>query len=290
MNFGKLEDISGIDFSLPQDHPFTSKNLKKKKTKEISVYVGAARWSRSELKGLYPRGTKDELSYYATQFNSIELNATFYSMPSAEQIHIWRSKTPSDFKFFPKITSSISHYRRLINVVDKVTDFAMAVMNFEEQLGMIFMQLHDNFKPKDYDRLEKFVKDWPQELPLAIELRNEEWFSNKSVNAKVFQLFEENNITAILVDTPGRRDVLHMHLTTSTAFIRYVSANDEVDIQRLDSWVERATQWKQQGLENLYFFVHQKVDKETPMLSAYLIESINKKWNTNYNVPKLANP
>ena len=109
------------------------------------------------LKGFYPRGTKDELAYYSTQFNSIELNATFYQMPAWQQVETWKNKTPDGFKFFPKITATISHYKRLIDVGVLVNDYCNAVSNFEDKLGMVFLQLHDNFKPKDFERLQKDV-------------------------------------------------------------------------------------------------------------------------------------
>lgn len=115
--------------------------------------------NKTDLKGFYRKGTKDELTYYPTQFNSIELNANFYSMPSPEQVLTWKDKTPADFRFFPKVPNTVSHYRRLLNITDVVTAFASSVLNFDERLRMVFLQLHDNFKPKDYDRLETFIKD-----------------------------------------------------------------------------------------------------------------------------------
>ena len=79
MIFGKVENPDLIDFSLPPDHSDTLKILLNSGRKGITnVSVGCAKWNRTDLKGFYPRGTKDELSYYSTQFNSIELNATFY--------------------------------------------------------------------------------------------------------------------------------------------------------------------------------------------------------------------
>lgn len=159
MKFGQVEDPSLVDFSLPNTHLRTLEVLKENKNGFQNLSIGCAKWNKTDLKGFYPRGTKDELTYYATQFNSIELNATFYSLPSPEQVRIWKEKTPSDFKFFPKITNTISHYRRLINVTDVVTQYVTSIMNFEEQLGMVFLQLHDNFKPKDFDRLEKFIQE-----------------------------------------------------------------------------------------------------------------------------------
>ena len=288
MKFGQVEDPSKIDFTLPKDNSHTKEILKKSKAKNMDISIGCAKWNKTDLKGFYPKGTKDELTYYATQFNSIELNATFYGMPSPDQVSTWKEKTPSDFKFFPKITNTVSHFRRLLNIDDVVTQFATAVMNFDEKLGMVFLQLHDNFKPKDYERLESFIKKWPKEIPLAVELRNNEWFADEEIFDKTCQLFEENNIANIIVDTAGRRDMLHMRLTTPVAFIRYVGANAESDYERLDDWLERIKKWKSEGLEKLYFFVHQNVEKASPLLSAYFIEKMNKEFGTEIHIPVMA--
>jgi uncharacterized protein YecE (DUF72 family) len=77
-----------------------------------------------------------------------------------------------------------------------------------------------------------------------------------------------------------------MRLTTPTAFIRWVGANHESDRTRLDEWVERIAKWKKQGLEKLNFFVHQNVERESPLLSAYFIERLNNKVGTDLAVPK----
>jgi len=288
MKFGQVADPSQIDFTLPKDHPQTKFILNQNKKGLDNISIGCAKWNKTDLKGFYPKGTKDELTYYATQFNSIELNATFYGMPTAEQVQTWKEKTPKDFKFFPKITNTVSHFRRLLNVTDVVTQFASAVLNFDEKLGMVFLQLHDNFKPKDYERLEKFVQDWPKEVPLAIELRNTEWFTDEEVFNTICELFEMNNITNIIVDTAGRRDMLHMRLTTPNAFIRYVGANADSDYARLEDWLKRLTQWKKEGLQNLYFFVHQNIEKASPLLSSHLIKKMNEEWGTEIHIPTLA--
>ncbi|WP_304344503.1 DUF72 domain-containing protein [Chryseobacterium koreense] len=287
MKFGQVEDPSKIDFTLPKDHPKTVEVLKRNNKGLENISIGCAKWNKTDLKGFYPKGTKDELTYYATQFNSIELNATFYGMPTPEQVRIWKEKTPANFKFFPKITNTVSHFRRLLNITDAVTQFATAVLEFDEKLGMVFLQLHDNFKPKDFERLEKFVKDWVKEIPLAIELRNAEWFYDEEIFNKTCTLFEENKITNIIVDTAGRRDMLHMRLTTASAFIRYVGANAESDYSRLDDWLERLAKWKEEGLQNLYFFVHQNIEKASPLLSAYFIEKFNKEFEVEIHIPEM---
>ena len=114
MKFGSVENPENIDFTLPKDHPDTKKVLNKSKDDKIpEIYVGSAKWSNADLKGFYPRGTKDELIYYSSQFNSIELNATFYRIFSADQYSKWCDKTPDGFKFFPKLNQEISYCKRL---------------------------------------------------------------------------------------------------------------------------------------------------------------------------------
>lgn len=286
MKFGKVADPSMVDFSIPPTTEGTLKILKSSRSDQpLEVYVGCAKWNKTDLKGFYPRGTKDELAYYSTQFNAIELNATFYNSPSKQQIETWREKTPADFKFFPKIPQSISHFSRLLNTDEKVKDFVDATVLFEDKLGMGFLQLIDNFKPTNFDRLEGFLRNFPQGYPLAVEVRNEEWFSDKIIAQRFYQLLEETNKTNILVDTAGRRDMMHMRLTTPTAFIRYVGANHPSDYSRLDQWVETIREWKEAGLQQLYFFIHQNVEVESPLLAAHFIKRLNKAIGTNLTIP-----
>lgn len=286
MKFGQVADPSIIDFTIPPTPPETLDLLASSDSdKPMEVYVGCAKWNKTDLKGFYPRGTKDELAYYSTQFNSIELNATFYNSPSKQQVETWREKTPKDFKFFPKIPQSISHFSRLLNTDEKVKEFVDATVLFEDKFGMAFLQLIDNFKPKDFDRLEKFLRNFPKGYPLAVEVRNEEWFKPE-VAEKFFALLEETNKTNVLVDTAGRRDMMHMRLTTPTAFVRYVGANHPTDYTRLDEWIQTIVQWKEAGLQQLYFFIHQNVEIESPLLAAHFIEKLNKAIGTNLHIPQ----
>lgn len=101
-------------------------------------------------------------------------------------------------------------------------------------------------------------------------------------------LFEKHSITNIIVDSARRRDLLHMRLTTDTAFIRYVGANADSDYTRLDDLIERLKIWKKEELENLYFFVHQNIEKASPLLSAYFVEAVNKELDMNIHVPVMA--
>ena len=289
MKFGQSENPDLIDFRLPADNEKTAEILKQNdKGNPLNVYVGCAKWNKTDLKNFYPKGTKDELAYYSTQFNSIELNATFYKIPSRDQVISWKDKTPDGFKFFPKINQTISHFRRLNDVQALVEEYCDNISNFEDKLGMAFLQLHDNFGYKNYDKLVSFIENFPKAIPLAVEMRNTEWFNNATVSAEVYQLFEKHQITNVLVDTAGRRDLLHMRLTTPFAFIRYVGANDpQSDRERLDDWIDRLKVWVELGLRDIYFFVHQNIEMESPFLSAYFIERLNKEFGLNLQIPKL---
>ncbi len=288
MKFGKVEHPELVDFTIPQDHPDTEIVLSNdSNTGKANIFVGCAKWNRQDLKNFYPRGTKDELVYYASQFNSIELNATFYRIFPAEQYQKWYDKTPDDFKFFPKMTNEVSHLRRLNDKVYEVADRYLEVTSLlKEKLGTIFLQMHNNFGPKNWDRVVQFVNFWPKEFPLAMEFRHTDWFTDEKVAQELYHLLKENGIANVLVDTAGRRDLMHMRLSTNEAFVRYVGANHESDYARLDDWVEKLKEWEKLGLKNIHFFLHQNLEKESPLLAAHFIGKLNKQLDCNLRIPQ----
>lgn len=289
MKFGQVDDPAKIDFTIPPDHPGTTKLLKKHalKSDDLDVYVGCAKWNKEDLKNFYPKGTKDELAYYSTQFNCIELNATFYRLFPPTTFEKWCATVPKHFRFFPKLEQSISHFRRLKDVQELVEHNVANMSHLREKLVMPFLQLHDNFAPKDFERVEAFVNNWKYDVPLAVEFRHTGWCNDETVATKVYELFEAHSVTNVLVDTAGRRDLMHMRLTTPTAFVRWVGSNEpKSDRSRLDDWIVRIAKWKKAGLQKLFFFVHQNEEKESPALSAHFIERLNKKVGTDLAVPK----
>ena len=76
-----------------------------------------------------------------------------------------------------------------------------------------------------------------------------------------------------------------MALTTPHAFIRFVSCYHEKDYQRMDEWAERLKQWKNNGIESIYFFMHQDMEKDFPFLSTYLVEKFNQVLGTQLPIP-----
>lgn len=288
MKFGSADNPGDMDLSLPDDHPGTKQVLSNKGgSGKPDLYVGCAKWNRKDLKGFYPKGTGDELEYYGSQFNAVELNATFYNIFDADQIEKWRNKVPANFKFFPKVHRYISHLKWLNDIEERTDDYIDSIVHFKDNLGTIFLQLRGNFKPKFFDRVTNFIEYWPEGIPLAVELRHPDWFDDEKAADELYALFEENNIANVITDTVGRRDLLHMRLTSNEAFVRYVGANHPSDVSRLDEWVPRLKKWNEQGLQNIHFFVHQNKEKKSPQLAAHFIKTMNEALDTDLKIPDI---
>jgi uncharacterized protein YecE (DUF72 family) len=289
VKFGQVDDPQAVDFTIPPDHPDTERVLKQNsKSHDLEVYVGCNQWHKDGLNNFYPKGTNDELAYYSTQFNSIELNATFYRIFEPETLEKWRNTVPGRFGFFPKLEQSISHFKRLKDVTELVEQNVASFLHLQDKLKMTFLQLHDNFGPKDFDRVVAFAENWTYKVPLAIEFRHAGWYDDAAVSSKLYDLLESRGVTNVLLDTAGRRDLMHMRLTTPRAFIRWVGANEpQLDRSRLNEWVERIASWKSQGLRQLCFFVNQNVAEEKPALAAHFIHRLNQKIGTTLPVPRI---
>jgi uncharacterized protein YecE (DUF72 family) len=287
MEFGKVDpaDLDKIDFKLPPDHADTTAILAKAKKVDTQIYIGCAKWGRKDWVGkLYPPKTKeaDFLVHYAKHFNCIELNATFYRMPTPAQIKTWKNKVGKDFKFCPKFVDQITHLRRLKNVKEITDQFLEAIYEFGENLGPIFLMPHPQMGPKALENIQAFIESLPEEVELFTEFRHPEWFSNQQAFDQVYEILKKQKSGAIITDASGRRDCVHMRLSTPEAFIRFVgNALHPTDYTRIDDWVQRMKQWKDQGIQRIWFFMHQHEELHSPELCRYLIPEINKHCGTN---------
>lgn len=295
MDFGKVDPsaLDTINFTLPPDHPDTTVALKKGK-KKPTIHIGCAKWGRKDWVGkLYPPKTKeaDYLSHYARHFNCIELNATFYRMPTVPQITTWKNKVGKDFKFCPKFVDQITHLRRLKNVKELTDQFLEAIAAFGNNLGPIFLMPHPQMGPKSLDTIQSFIESLPKDVKLFAELRHPEWFSKPEAYDAAFSVFKKLQTGSIITDASGRRDCVHMRLTTPEVFIRFVGNGlHPSDYTRIDDWVQRMKQWMEQGIEHIWFFMHQHEELHSPELCRYLIPEINKQCGTNIPEIQFINP
>ncbi len=275
MDFGKLSDINGIDFLLPPDNEATADVLAQfAKSDALQVFVGCTGWGMKEWVGKwYPTGAKPPqfLGHYGQQFNTIELNATHYRTPDVATVRNWLMSVPEDFRFCPKVLQAISHSRNLGTDTGQVTAFTEAISGLDAKLGCCFLQLPPTFGVRSLPILERFIEMWPSYLPLAVEARHTELFSDPAAGVAYFSLLEAYQVGAVLTDVAGRRDVLHQRLTNSTAMIRFVGNGlHPTDFLRIDAWVNRLMEWHSQGLREVFFFTHEPDNILAPELASYL--------------------
>lgn len=292
MDFGKLKDISEVDFNLPPDAARNTSVLKDGvKRGNARIFIGSARWAEKSLLGkIYPPGTpqKDYLYHYARQFNTVEMNTTHYRIPTREMVIQWKEKVSEGFRFCPKAPQSISHSPNFGESIQATSLFLESLYAFGEHLGMPFMQLPPTFQPhRDGRKLFRYLENWPQDLPLALEFRHPEWFSDKKITNRAFDLLQKFGLSTVITDTAGRRDVVHMQITSPKQAVRFVGNSlHPTDYQRLDVWVERIGQWLDDGLQELYFFVHQPEEHLCVDLAIYLIRQMNNRLGLDLQAPK----
>jgi uncharacterized protein YecE (DUF72 family) len=142
-------------------------------TSVTGAYVGASGFSYASWKpDFYPRGTPSRafLGAYAGRLPSVELNATFYRLPSEEQLRAWAEQTPPSFRFAVKMSRRITHFGDL----SLVGTFCERVRTLGERLGPVLVQLPPT-RPRDDGWLELFLASADPELGYAFEFRHDSW-------------------------------------------------------------------------------------------------------------------
>jgi uncharacterized protein YecE (DUF72 family) len=292
MHFGRIpeQELPAVDFSLAAEPAFNKNVLTGKPAKQPRVYLGCAKWGRKEWVGkIYPPGTKEKdfLQHYVQHYNSIELNATHYKIYGEAAIARWAAKARGqDFMFCPKMYQGVTH-RGYLKGKDFITsEFLRGVLAFGEHLGPILVQLGETFSPKRKQELFDYLSSLPTDLDFFLEVRHRDWFAKESERSDLFSFLANHKIGAVITDTAGRRDCAHMHLTVPRAFIRYVGNSlHATDFTRCDAWVQRMHYWLDQGLEELYFFMHMHDEATSPELTVYLVDQMNAAMHLNLVKP-----
>lgn len=291
MDFGRVpeNELERVNFNLPKEPEWNRNILNGIKTSAPKVYVGNAKWGRKEWIGkIYPKGTKDAqfLDEYVKHYNSIELNATHYKLYSPADIKKWADKVKdTDFLFCPKVYQGISHFGNLGEKQALTDSFLESIVAFEKYLGPIFLQMSDKFGPKRKEELFNYLSSLPTDVSFFLEVRHADWFASSQFDELIHQL-RKLKIGFVITDTAGRRDCCHMHLTVPKTFIRYVGNSlHPTDYTRIDAWVQRIAYWLNNGLSELYFFMHMHDEALSPELSLYLVEQLNKVCGLNLKKP-----
>lgn len=142
------------------------------------VWVGTSGFSYRHWRGgvFYPPGLvqRQELEYYARHFDTLELNNSFYRLPSSERFAAWRARTPEDFIFAVKASRYITHIRRLHECRDALWLLLNNARELGPKLGPVLFQLPAS-AALDYSRLQEFLKILPQGQRFVFEFRNPAW-------------------------------------------------------------------------------------------------------------------
>jgi uncharacterized protein YecE (DUF72 family) len=155
------------------------------------------------LGSFYPKGTqqRDYLSYYATQFDRLELDNTWYRTPAASVVEGWNLKTPFGFIFTAKVPQVITQEKVLLNCDDDLNHFLKTMSLLGDKLGPLLFQF-GSFNQKDFKtqddfiaRLKPFLAKLPKEFKYAVEIRNKHWMNQRHAD-----VLHEYGIAMALID------------------------------------------------------------------------------------------
>jgi uncharacterized protein YecE (DUF72 family) len=146
----------------------------------MQLLIGTSGFSYPAWRGgFYPEKLAEAkmLAYYAGIFPAVEINNSFYRMPTAELLGRWAAETPAGFKFALKSPRRITHDKRLTDVAGELDRLGVAARSLGSKMGPVLFQLPPNLK-KDLPRLDAFLAGLPGDVPPAIEFRHASWFSD----------------------------------------------------------------------------------------------------------------
>jgi len=179
--------------------------------------VGTSGWSYDHWESrFYPEDlpATDRLSFYAKDFDTVELNSSFYHLPRETTFAKWRNQTPEGFIFSVKGSRYVTHVKKLVGVEDAIRNLARSAMNLESKLGPILWQFPPQIK-RDDERLENFLGFLPGNLTHVIEFRTEDWF-----HQDVYDILQRYGVSCCSVSCPkfvtdlistGKVGYLRMH-------------------------------------------------------------------------------
>jgi uncharacterized protein YecE (DUF72 family) len=229
----------------------------------MNWYIGTSGYSYPAWKGsFYPEKlpAKQFLNYYATQFDTVEINGTFRRLPNEKMMADWSSQTPENFRFVLKAPQAITHIKRLRECESELQRVADCVGLLHHRGAPVLFQLPPNFK-KDLPRLEAFLKLVGKSLHAALEFRHETWFDDET-----YDLLRKYAAALVLADDEDL-PATELVETTDWGYLRL--RREAYTDATLKKWVARieAMKWK----DVFVFFKHE--DEATgPKLAKRLLE------------------
>jgi uncharacterized protein YecE (DUF72 family) len=217
------------------------------------IRIGTSGWHYQHWRGFfYPSGEQPSLVRYAEQFDTVEINNSFYRLPSPKSFRSWRDQTQSGFLFSVKASRFITHMKKLSGTADSFERFFSAAAHLGEKLGPILFQLPPRWHC-DAERLEAFLTMIaPKRLRCAFEFRDETWYT-----PQVQGLLTRYNVAFCIYDIARRRspspataDFVYIRLHGPRA-AAYAGSYHRA---ALAQWANRIDAWRHEGRDVFCYF------------------------------------
>jgi len=218
------------------------------------VRVGCSGWNYRDWRGrVYPEGLPASrwLEHYATLFDTVEVNSTFYRLASRDAVARWIEQTPDDFVFALKASRYLTHIKRLTNLGQGVLRFYERIEPLvgTPKMGPVLWQLPENFH-RDDERLRNALRGLPAGRH-CLEFRHESWFTSD-----VYALLREHGVALVIGDTPTRPFQTY-EMTTDWTFIRFHHGargrRGNYSEAELETWARRIDDWRSRVEVFAYF-------------------------------------
>ncbi len=213
--------------------------------------IGTSGWLYRHWRELfYPAKlpARELLPFYAAEFDTVELNSSFYRQPSREQFESWALRVPDRFIFAVKGSRFISHVKRLVVEQSSVDIVVEAVGGLGKKLGPILFQFPANFQCH-LERLQRFLPMLPPGLRFAFEFRHDSWLA-----PPVFDLLRNHGAALCIPDHPNMPQALEV--TADFTYIRMHAGARSIGYGHaaLEKWAERLCEWSESGTDCYVYF------------------------------------
>lgn len=218
-----------------------------------SLYIGTSGWNYDHWKGcFYPESIRkdDWFRYYSGVFDTVEINNSFYKLPSRSAFEKWYRNSPENYTFAVKANRYITHMKKLKDPEEPVSNFMDNITALKDKLGPVLFQLPPGWN-RNYERLESFVKALPDKYRYTFEFRNESWW-----NDDIIDLLRRNNIAFCIFDLDGK--ISPKEVTADFVYIRLHGPNGayrgRYGRRGLSGWAGAINSWKAQGSDIYCYF------------------------------------
>lgn len=228
----------------------------------MNLYVGTSGFAYKEWKGgFYPRDLPEKrmLHHYGEHFRTVEINNTFYRMPTVSLLQAWAGEVPADFRFVLKASQRITHHHRLLDADEEVGYLLDVAATLQQRLGALLFQLPPNLK-KDVPRLDAFLALLPPPHRAAFEFRHPSWFDDE-----VFALLHTHQ--AALCIAEAESDLMVPFMATAEWGYLRLRRPDYGDAE-LKAWAKRVQQ--QDWQDAFVFFKHEEAGRGPGLAKRFL--------------------